>query len=67
MICLEKGGTLRQKNISKCEGKDIQECCKTCDAIIWSGVLADEEESREEVGCGGDEDVEVDVWVYQEG
>jgi hypothetical protein len=60
-------GVLCDRRISANVKRKIYKSCKTCDAIIWSGALADEVKSREEVGCGGDEDVEVDVWVYQEG
>ena len=41
--------------------------CKTSNDILWCRDVGSEESTIEEVGCGGNEDVEVDEWSHQAG
>ena len=51
---------------SKSQGESIQDRCKTSNDIRCRD-LGSEESTREEVGCGGNEDVEMDEWSHQAG
>ena len=44
----------------------IREGCKTSNDVR-SRDMASEESTRKEVGCGGNEDVEMDEWSQQAG
>ncbi len=49
-----------------CEGESIQDSCKTSNDVRCRDV-GSEESTREEVGCGGNEDVKMDEWSHQDG
>ena len=47
-------------------GESIQDSCKTSNDVRCRD-LGSEESTREEVGCGGNEDVKMDEWSHQAG
>ena len=56
----------RPKNKSESQGESIQDSCKTSNDVRCRDV-GSEESTREEVGCGGNEDVKMDEWSHQDG
>ena len=46
--------------------RNIQDSCKTSNDVRCRD-LGSEESTREEVGCGGNEDVKMDEWSHQAG
>ena len=48
------------------KGESIQDSCKTSNDVRCRDV-GSEESTREEVGCGGNEDVKMDEWSHQDG
>ena len=48
------------------QGESIQDSFKTSNDVRYRG-LGSEESTREEVGCGGNEDVKMDEWCHQAG
>ena len=60
-------GFLRPKNNKfESQGESIQDSCKTSNDVRCRD-LGSEESTREEVGCGGNEDVKMDEWGHQAG
>ena len=57
-------GILCDRRIS--QGESIQDSCKTSNDVRGRD-LGSEEITREEVGCGGNEDVKMDEWSHQAG
>ena len=53
------GYSVRPKNKSESQGESIQDSCKTSNDVRCRDV-GSEESTREEVGCGGNEDVKMD-------
>ena len=51
---------------SESQGESIQDSCKTSNDVRCRDV-GSEESTREEVGCGGNEDVKMDEWSHQDG
>ena len=67
MAKLEDGiGILCDRRISLSQGESIQDSCKTSNDVRCRD-LGSEESTREEVGCGGNEDVKMDEWSHQAG
>ena len=60
------GDSVRPKNKFESQGESIQDSCKTSNDV-WCRDLGSEESTREEVGCGGNEDVKMDEWSHQAG
>ena len=60
------GGFVRPKNKFESQGESIQDSCKTSNDVRGRD-LGSEESTREEVGCGGNEDVGMDEWSHQAG
>ena len=54
------------KNKLESQGESIQDSCKTSNDVRCRDV-GSEESTREEVGCGGNEDVKMDEWSHQDG
>ena len=50
----------------KSQWESIQDSCKTGNDVRCRDV-GNEESTREEVGCGGNEDVKMDEWSHQTG
>ena len=59
-------GILCDRRISLSQGESIQDSCKTSNDVRCRD-LGSEENTREEVGCGGNEDVKMDEWSHQAG
>ena len=57
---------MRQKNKFEGQGESVQHSCKTSNDALCRDV-GSEESTREEVGCGGNEDVKMDEWSHQAG
>ena len=57
---------VRPKNTLESQGESIQDSCKTSNGVRCRD-LSSEESTREEVGCGGNEDVKMDEWSHQVG
>ena len=53
---------MRPKNKFESQGESLQVSCKTSNDVRCRDV-GSEESTREEVGCGGNEDVKMDEWV----
>ena len=60
------GDFVRPKNKFEGQGESIQDSCKTSNDV-GGRDLGSEESTREEVGCGGNEDVKMDEWSHQAG
>ena len=62
------GDSVRPKNKFESQGECIglQDSCKTSNDVRCRYV-GSEESTREEVGCGGNEDVKMDEWSHQAG
>ena len=60
------GDSVRLKNKFESHGESIQDSCKTSNNV-WCRDVGSEETTREEVGCGGNEDVKMDAWSHQDG
>ena len=60
------GDFVRPKNKFEIQGESIQDSCKTSNDVRGRD-LGSEESTREEVGCGGNEDVKMDGWSHQAG
>ena len=60
------GDSVRPKNKLESQGESIQYSCKTSNDV-WCRDLGSEESAKEEVGCGGHEDVKMDEWSHQAG
>ena len=60
------GDFVRPKNKFESQGESIQDSCKTSNDVRGRD-LGSEESTREEVGCGGNEDVKMDEWSHQAG
>ena len=60
------GDFVRPKNKFESQGESIQDSCKTNNDVRGRD-LGSEESTREEVGCGGNEDVKMDEWSHQLG
>ena len=60
------GDSMRQKNKFESQGEITQDSCKTNNDIRCRDV-GSEESTREEVGCGGNEDFKMDEWSHQAG
>ena len=65
IICLQMAA-LQPKNKFESQGESIQDSCKTSNDVRCRDV-GREESTREEVGCGGNEDVKMDEWSHQAG
>ena len=62
------GDFVPPKNKFESQGESIQDSCKTSNDVgIRGRNLGSEESTREEVGCGGNEDVKMDEWSQQAG
>ncbi len=60
-------GILCDRRISlRVKGESIQYSCKTSNDVRCRDV-GSEESTRQEVGCGGNEDVRMDEWSHQYG
>ena len=58
---------MRPKNkFDERQGESIQDSCKIRNDVRCR-YLGSEESTREEVGCGGNEDVKLDEWSHQAG
>ena len=57
---------MRPKNKFESQGESIQDSCITSNDVRCRD-LGSEESTREEVGCGGNEDVKMDEWSHQAG
>ncbi len=57
---------VRPKNKFESQGESIQDSCKTSNDVRCRD-MGSEESTREEVGCGGNEDVKMDEWSHQDG
>ena len=57
---------MRTKNKFVSQGESIRENGKTSNDVRCRDV-GSEESTREEVGCGGNEDVKMDEWSHQAG
>ena len=60
------GDSVRPKNKFESQGESIQDSGKTSNDVRCRD-LGSEENTREEVGCGGNEDVKMDEWSHQAG
>ena len=60
------GDFVRPKNMFESQGESIQVSCETRNDVRCRDLVS-EESTREEVGCGGNEDVKMDVWSHQAG
>ena len=60
------GDSVRPKNKFESQVESIQDSCKTSNDVRCRDV-GSEESTREEVGCGGNEDVKMDEWSHQDG
>ena len=61
------GDSVRPTNKFESQGNSsIQDGCKTSNDVRCRD-MGSEESTREEVGCGGNEDVKMDEWSYQDG
>ena len=58
--------SVRPNNKFESQGESIQDSCKTSNDVRCRDV-GSEESTREEVGCGGNEDVKMDEWSHQAG
>ena len=62
----DTGDSVRPKNKFDSHGESIQDrTCKTSNDVRCRDV-GSEESTREEVGCGGNEDVKMDDWSHQD-
>ena len=59
------GDSVRPKNKFESQGESIQDSCKTSNDARCRDV-GSEESTREEVGCGGHEDVKMEEWSHQD-
>ena len=59
-------GILCDRRISLSQGESIQDGCKTSNDVRGRD-MGREESTREEVGCGGNDDVKMDEWSHQAG
>ena len=57
---------MRPKNKFESQGESIQDSSKTSNDVRFRD-MGSEESTREEVGCGGNEDVKMDEWSNQDG
>ena len=57
---------MRPKNKFENQGESIPDSCKTSNDVRCRDV-GSENSTREEVGCGGNEDVKMDEWSHQAG
>ena len=57
---------VRPKNKFESQGESIQDSCKTCNDVRCRDV-GSEVSTREEVRCGGNEDVRMDEWNHPAG
>ena len=55
--------SVRLKNKFESQGESIQDSCKTSNDV-WCQDVDSAESTREEVGCGGNEDVKMDEWSH---
>ena len=60
------GDSVRPTNKFESQGESIQDNCKTSNDVRCRDLGSDES-TREEVGCGGNEDVKMDEWSHQAG
>ena len=60
------GDSVRPKNKFESQWESIQDSFKTSNDVRRRDV-GSEESTREEVGCGGNEDVKMDEWIQQAG
>ena len=60
------GDSVRPKNKFDSQGESTQDGCKTSNDVRWRD-MGSAESTREEVGCGGNEDVDMDEWSDQAG
>ena len=58
------GDSVRPMNKFESQGGSIQDSCETSNDIRYRD-LGSEESTREEVGCGGNDDVKMDEWRHQ--
>ena len=58
------GDTVQPKNKFESQGESIQDSCKTSNDVRCRDVGSEE---REEVRCGGNEDVKMDEWSHRAG
>ena len=58
--------SVRPKNKFESQEESIQDRCKTSNDVRCRD-LGSEESTREEVGCGGNEDVKMNEWSHQAG
>ena len=66
---LEEGmirDSVRPKNKFESQRESIQNSCKTSNDVRCRD-LGSKESTREEVGCGGNEDVKMDEWSHHAG
>ena len=59
------GDSVRPKNKFESQGENIQDSCKTSNDVRCRDV-GSEESTREEVGCGGNEDVKMVSFLIDE-
>ena len=57
---------MRPKNQLEGQGESTHDCSKTSNDVRGRD-LGSEESTREEVGCGGNKDGEMDVWRHKAG
>ena len=57
------GDSVQPKNKFESQGETIQDGCQTSNDVRCRDVSS--EEKREEVGCGGNENVKMDEWNHQ--
>ena len=60
------GDSVRPKNKFESQGESTQDSCKTSNGVRCRDV-GSEESTREEVGCGRNEDVKMDEWSHPAG
>ena len=60
------GDSVRPKNKFESQWESIQYSCKASNDVRCRDVGI-EESTREEVGCGGNDDVKMDEWSHQDG
>ena len=62
----DTGDSVLPKNTFESQGESIEGSSKTSNDVRCRDV-GSEESTREEVGCGGNEDVKMDEWSHQDG